>query len=300
MRQIGHLEDEASARTFGDFLYVQGVENEIEAEPSHGWAVWIHAEEDLERATQLLGEFRADPTQPQFHEKAAAAKQLRTQKEKEHAEFVRKSASGRQIVQTLHTNDFGVVPLILIVISAGVYLLMQLKQTSDSVNQWLYITRWMAEENYIKWIPGLPEIRHGQIWRLFTPMFLHFSFMHILFNMLWLRELGRMIEVRQGSLRLILLVLLTAAASNFGQYLQGGPMFGGMSGVVFGLFGYIWMKAKFTPWSGYVLHPNTVVMQLVWLVVCFTGLIGPVANTCHVVGLVVGVAWGWLSTLKRK
>ena len=59
------------------------------------------------------------------------------------------------------------------------------------------------------------------------------------------------------------------------------------------------MKTKFTPWSGYVLHPTIVLQMLIWFVVCFTGLVGNIANTCHAVGLVVGVAWGWLSTLKR-
>ena len=54
MRLIGHLENEPQARTFGDFLYVQGVENQVEPDEGHGWAVWIHAEEELERANRLL------------------------------------------------------------------------------------------------------------------------------------------------------------------------------------------------------------------------------------------------------
>lgn len=299
MRQIGHLPDELQARTFGDFLFVEGVDNQIEQDDG-GWTVWIHSEEDLARGETLLNEFRAAPDNPRFRETAAGAKKLRARDEKERIAYAAKSASARPAMQVLRSNSFGLVPLILVVISAGVFLISQIPAAVHYRNDWLFITGFERTENLIRWLPGLPEIRHGQVWRLFTPMFIHFGFAHIFFNMLWLRDLGVMIETRQGSLRLLLLVLVIAAVSNYGQYLQGGPSFGGMSGVVFGLFGYVWMKAKITPWSGYILHPNIVVMQMIWLVVCFTGLIGPVANTCHLVGLGVGGAWGWLSTLKRS
>lgn len=299
MRQIGHLENEAAARTFGNFLYVQGVENEVEADAPQGWAVWVHAEHELDRAAKLLAEFRADPTNPRYTLTAAGADELRALAEKERTAYARKAAGGRQFGQTLHAGGFGLVPLILIIISAVVFLLQQSNGTAADVRRWLYIVSIESDGEFVRWLPGLAEIRAGEVWRLFTPMFLHFGIMHIVFNLMWLRELGRMIEVNQGSWFLARLVLVIAALSNFGQYFQGGPMFGGMSGVVFGLFGYIWMRAKFTPWSGYLIHPNTVIMQLLWLGVCFTGLVGPIANTCHTVGLAVGAAWGWLASLRR-
>ena len=45
------------------------------------------------------------------------------------------------------------------------------------------------------------------------------------------------------------LVLVIAALSNLGQYFVSGPNFCGISGVVYGLFGYIWMKGRFDPAS---------------------------------------------------
>ena len=35
-------------------------------------------------------------------------------------------------------------------------------------------------------------------------------------------------------------------------------LFGGMSGVLCGLFGYIWMKGLYEPEQGMILHPNSV------------------------------------------
>jgi GlpG protein len=142
----------------------------------------------------------------------------------------------------------------------------------------------------------LPEVMHGQIWRLITPIFMHASItkdpLHLIFNMMWLYQLGSMIEARQGSLFLFLFVAVSAALSNLGQYFQHGPAFYGMSGVVYALAGYIWMRGKYNPASGLYLDRQSVVILLIWLVVCYTGIVGPVANTAHVVGLLVGMAWG--------
>src|SRR5262249_46234350 len=127
-------------------------------------------------------------------------------------------------------------------------------------------------------------------------------FLHILFNMLWLRDLGSMIEGRQSSLHLLLLVLIIGACSNLGQCYIGmkGPDFGGMSGVVYGLLGYIWIRGKFDPGSGLYLHPTTVWMMVIWFIACFTPFIPNIANSAHAVGLGMGMAWGYLSSLRYR
>ena len=40
MRLIGHNKEKSAAHLFADFLYVQGIENQIEKEPD-GWRIWI-------------------------------------------------------------------------------------------------------------------------------------------------------------------------------------------------------------------------------------------------------------------
>jgi len=139
---------------------------------------------------------------------------------------------------------------------------------------------------------GLPEILGGQLWRLVTPIFIHFGILHIIFNMLWLYDLGSAVEQRQGIRRMALLVFVTAVLSNLGQFAWGGPGFGGMSGVVYGLLAYVWVQGQYNPRAGIGLHQNIAIMMLVWFVICWLGLVGNVANMGHTVGLICGAILG--------
>src|SRR5690606_16541906 len=76
-----------------------------------------------------------------------------------------------------------------------------------------------------------PEIASGQLWRLVTPIFLHGGILHLVFNMLWLYQLGSAIEHYEGSRLLLLMVMILGALCNTAQYLVSGPAFVGMSGV---------------------------------------------------------------------
>ncbi len=139
----------------------------------------------------------------------------------------------------------------------------------------------------------LPEVRAGQFWRLLTPVLIHFGILHIVFNMLWLWELGGALENRLSALELATMVVVLGVASNLAQYFYQGPAFGGMSGVVFGLLGYFWMQGRFNPRFGMALHKHIVIMMLGWFVICWAGLVGQIANMAHTAGLVLGIAWGY-------
>jgi GlpG protein len=147
---------------------------------------------------------------------------------------------------------------------------------------------------------SLPEIRHGEVWRLLTPIFIHMGLLHILFNMLWLKDLGSMIEARMGTLKLLLLVVVIGIGSNLGQDWLFGPWFGGMSGVIYGLFGFIWMRGKFDAASGLRLPQADVVMMVGWFFLCLFGIIPNVANAAHGFGLVMGMIWGAAPPLAKK
>jgi membrane associated rhomboid family serine protease len=141
------------------------------------------------------------------------------------------------------------------------------------------------------------DIARGQVWRAFTPMFLHFGMLHVVFNMMWLWQFGLLIETRFRSLPFLALVLFTALLSNGAQAFVSGPNFGGMSGVNYGLFGFLLARSKLHPNPGFVINPQTAAMLLIWLVVCFTGMMGPVANTAHLVGFASGGLVGIVNAL---
>lgn len=129
-------------------------------------------------------------------------------------------------------------------------------------------------------------------WRAVTPMLLHFGLLHLAFNLLWWMELGRIIERFQSGPQLVGVTLVTAVVSAVAQFLASGPAFGGLSGVVYGLLGYLWIYGKVNPSAGYGLRREIVLFMLAWLVICYVGLAGIVANEAHLFGLLSGCALG--------
>lgn len=148
---------------------------------------------------------------------------------------------------------------------------------------------------------GFTAVTRGEVWRLITPIIIHFGPLHLLFNLLWLKDLGPTIERRWSSLSLVLLVLVSAVLSNIAQFVvnwdfSNGLRFanalsGGMSGVVYALLGYLWVRGRADPAAGIRLPPTVVWMMLGWLVLCMTGMLGHVGNVAHLVGLIVGMGW---------
>ncbi|MGO2133351.1 MAG: rhomboid family intramembrane serine protease [Halomonas sp.] len=142
------------------------------------------------------------------------------------------------------------------------------------------------------------SLSSGQVWRLLSPAFLHFGWMHLLFNMLWLWFFGSQVEQRQGRGRFIVLLLATGIGGNLAQYGAGTVLFGGMSGVDFGLMAYVWLMSRRRPESGFFVPQMLVVLMFGWMVFAMTSVaglfgLGNVANEAHLGGLVVGLVLGW-------
>lgn len=292
MRLIGHLPEETAARTFGDFLFVQGIDNQVDHEPSDGWGIWVKDEDTLTKAGELLKEYQQNPSDPRFASQRKSAASLRAEKEKAESAYRRKMHSRHDLFRSMAAYGMGPLSLALILISIVVFVLSNFGRDWGQISYLLISTSSAT-------VP-LQEVRQGQIWRLLTPIFIHGGVLHIFFNMIWLRDLGSMIEGRQSTRQLLLLVLLIGIFSNVGQYFVGGPRFGGMSGVVYGLLGYIWIRGKFDPGSGLFLHQMTVVMMLIWYVLCLSGAMPGIANTAHTVGLFMGMGWGYLASLRYR
>lgn len=164
--------------------------------------------------------------------------------------------------------------------------------------RWLTFQDFQIQGDYLYFQPWLATLEAGQWWRLVSPMFIHFGVLHLAMNSLWYWELGRRIEFRQGGVALLGLSLLFGLLSNLAQFWFGGPsLFGGLSGVLYGLLGYCWIFQLLAPTPAYSLPRGVLGMMLIWLLVCLSGVIdtlgfGSIANAAHVGGLVAGCAAG--------
>ncbi len=308
MRQAGILSNRDEAQRLVDYLLTKGIISKTEPE-GEAWAVWVREEDQVPQAVRELEAFRADPQAARYRQAADAAIALR--KQQAHEEQQRQ----KNFIEVRRRWDAipgGRRPLTIVLIAASVLvsLLTDFGQNDSEFlrNLW-FQPRPTNILDVVTWSPT-KDIQDGQVWRLVTPIFIHMSPLHLIFNMYWLYVFGSMIEQRRGTLFLGLLVLAVAVISNWGQYyftyvvdwfhVPPTTHFGGMSGVGYGLFGYLWIKSRFDPLAGVFLPPGTVVLFLIWFALCWTGALGPIANWQHTIGMLVGIVFAYAPVLWRK
>ena len=147
----------------------------------------------------------------------------------------------------------------------------------------------------------------NQWWRLITPMFLHFSFAHLAFNCLWIYVLGEKIERVDGKLIFTLIIILTGVFSNLLQYFwTSSSLFGGLSGVIYGMLGYCLVMEMESNYIKYGLPPGLYLFMIIWLILGFLGILdlfgfGSVANFAHLGGMLSGLMFAMIyKTLNRR
>ena len=299
MRQIGTIENGQNASLLAEYLVAEGISAHAEQE-NEKWAIWVRDENQVDRATSTFREFVADPTHTRYQDGAKKAEAVRQEQRK------RRDEARKNMINMRGKWNRGAAqrsPVTFLMIGACV-LLSIFSGTMGGGRSEL-AGQLMFAGNLTD---PFASILQGQVWRIVTPIFLHFGIVHLVFNIWILLQFGGLIEARRGTLRFAILVLTIAVISNLGQAIGGAyfpsdivgrsVLFGGMSGVNYGLFGYIWMKTLYDPGAGMHVNQGTVFMLLAWLFLCMTPFLGiPIANAAHVVGLAVGVAIGYAPTL---
>lgn len=298
MRKIGSLQTEQQARSLADYLLTQGIDINIELAGDQ-WIIWVYDEDQVEQAKAALADYLENPEAVKYLSAPLQANAIRDARIKKAREDVKKQVDVRETWNRPFTSRCPVTSL-LIGISVVVFLFMQSEEYENQVRQALSICTFKTSGNMISYDTRLMDVRDGEVWRLVTPIFIHFGVFHILFNSIMTYQLGGAIEANRGSMRLALLVLLTAVPSNLAQFYWSGPGFGGLSGVVYGMFGYMWMKSKFDPQSYFFIPPNMVYILIGWFFLCMTGFVGNVANLAHGFGLGTGMAIGLGSTFLKQ
>jgi len=298
---IGEIPRNLDPRILEDHLLGQGMKSRIDRRPE-GWSVWIINEDHVERARKELQDFLAAPDDPRFRANASKARETRREAARKEREF-RKNNRDAGDIWGAPTFRRRPVTVATVAIAVAVYFMQNLNYGLETV-LWLSYFDLSAGPPSLRDYKGLSDILHGQVWRTVSPIFLHFSLPHILFNSYWMIILGTAIELKRGSWKLLAIILIAATLSNYAQYAYVahfqetmlGPgkfyVFGGLSGVNFALFGYVWMMRENHPDEGLWIDSRTTVLMLAWLVLCFTGLVGPIANAAHLGGLAVGMVMG--------
>lgn len=268
-----HIHQHSVALLFSQYIRSQGIATKVE-EQQQEFIVWCDVEKrDLAR--QLFEQFIENPHDEKYQQAAWSSAESVDVKPLKSANI----ASFRQ--QFL--AHAGVVTLTIFSLCWLVYI--------GSVLGW-------AESLFFSlrfFSPLSIELLMTEPLRLIGPAFFHFSLLHIAFNTMWWWQLGGAIEQRMGKWELIQLFLISAICSNLGQYLVSGPNFGGLSGVVYAVVGYVWWASWLAPEKGLTISKPIIGFLMVWLLLGYAQLL-PInmANTAHSVGLISGCLLAWV------
>jgi GlpG protein len=317
MRQVGALPDETQADRFAAWLVAQRIQ--AHAEPDGGgWAIWVRDEDRLSEAREALAHFQANPNDPRYQNARKAAEDFRRQEEQERERARKNVVEMRGRWGGGPTGVSRRCPLVIALIGASVlaFIVTDMGQGQNSIIRWMLFADPIAAKAGSTEIDNFSSIRRGEVWRLITPAFIHFGVLHLVMNMYWMWQFGGQIEDRRGQRFFALLWLALAVLSSVGQAVEAQSLgyfnfSGGMSGVVYGLFGYLLVKVKFDNRWNYRLDPVTTFLVILWFVLCIVrdyppfdgwlgGTIDRVANSAHAVGLFAGLAIAYAPLLVKR
>lgn len=323
MRQLALLESEAAARKLAAYLETERIGTLVDSDKA-GHIIWVKDEDQLAKAKEILTQFQQSPDDPKYQGVEKSAEAIRREEDRLRREKAANVVEmrGRWGSGGIKKRCPAVIAIILVSVLIAIATNMgQIREGSvlralkfaDVSRASIQVDPSDPDKAIITWHAGdiWSGVRSWQLWRLVTPILLHFSIAHLVFNVWCLFDEGGQIEDRRGPFFFLLLVLALAIPSNIAQAIVAGPNFGGLSGVIFGLFGYLLMKVNYDNSAGYVLSKQTIFLSVVFLSLCIVkdyppfnsllgGLLPPVANTAHLVGLAMGMAIGYAPVLLRR
>ncbi len=326
MRLIGVINDSKQAQQLSAFLLTEGIENRVDHSSDSKSEVWVKDEDKFKAALEEFQRHQSNPNDARYISAIDSAIKLEKEKQR------KARAIQKNIVKVKHSNTQNTGPVVKTIIWLSIIVAVltnfgdrnSLEKSANRALQFVAVDKPLSTElttqygfNTDDLNVRLASLKRGEFWRLVTPIFIHYGLMHVGFNLFMFWQFGRLIERRYGSMWLAILILLCAVLSNFAQgvvpdrlggsaahYLQSGILisnFGGLSGVVFGLFGFILIKQSIDATSGFFLPQSTVTFLLVYMVFCMTPLapqIGlHVANWAHGIGFLMGCG---LALIKRQ
>ena len=243
--------------------------NQDEASSSSAYQVLVKDEHDLSTAITIANDFIRNPNQAKFQDSAWEQGVISSGKSNTSNE-----ASG--FAKALY--EFKQTPFTFIILALCSFVFA------------------ISFLGYFPLMGALLEIRPlgellqtHQWWRLVGPNFLHFSFMHIAFNLVWWWMLGRQLEISFGTSAIIIFFFIASLFANVSQLIVSGPNFGGLSGIVYALVGFVWWIGLLRPTWLISLPNNVIYFLLAWLVIGYFDILWVnMANEAHTFGLISG------------
>lgn len=296
--------DEAEARLFEDVLYAAGLEASVSETRENTYLFWVHEESELGRSKEILADFLANPRAERFTKLQRAAKEQQKAAEKAEKKSRHKVMRAREAFGGVR----GMGPLTIAVIAISIFIAVLTRLGDDfEANKpllfvWpIYQIASVGAPSSLLWESFVQAMSKGEVWRLISPVFLHFGLLHIAFNLMWWKDLAGTLERIRGTAWVLVFFLVVGVASNAAEYAAGSIRFGGLSGVVYGLFSYLWLRGKYDPTFPAAVPRNLVIWMMAWYVLCLSGVM-TIANWAHTGGLVLGALWGFLDSgyLRRR
>lgn len=284
MTELTAFNEQRAALAFSDYLRVIGIANHVEPREQR-FAIMLKNDMQHEQARSELNAFIRNPNDPKYLQASWQAGAVQPQLLKLPSFSVSNFVRG-------FLERSGPVTLAVAVVCVLVF-----------IGQ-----RWLGSRvtDELVFPPALTMAGiHGEWWRLLTPVLLHLSAVHVLFSVLWWWLLGGLIERTQSGAQLLGVAVVTALVGNVAQFLAMGPYVAGLSGVVYGLLGYVWLYPKANPAVGFQVRPALVLVMVGFLVLGYSGVLAPVfgdakTNAAQGYGLITGCALGVLFGLLNR
>ncbi len=307
MRCLGSIQGQQSAERFVAYLLTIDISTQIDALPDNNdtWEIWVRDEDLLQRARDELTEFQRDPTASRYVEAIPKASQLLEQREKQRQQMAKNVKRVEPAARPGFTS--GKIPpltLTLLLLSIAVGIVTEFaRPTNEFGASVLQRLSFVSPEDILE-SNGDPaaSLKRGQIWRAITPIFIHIGILHLAMNGFMLVSFGRLVERWIGTPKFALMILALAVVPNLLQglspeWMRGSYNFGGISGVVYGLFGYVWLRTSINPSHGISIPFPMVVLFVGLIVLGMSGVIPELrlADLAHLGGLMVGAAFGYAS-----
>lgn len=291
MRMLHLFDDARAAETLSDALYADGVETSVRETREERFALWVHDETQMDAAKAMLARFQASPADPLFEERQRAARARRKveeTKEKKSRHRVEKMRDQLERADATPFVTFGIMAF-----SVGLYFLTEARP-EIGLAMLPHGSGFTITEAIVDGLTTKP-------WTFVSPVFVHAGLLHLIFNVLWIRDLGGVFERAHTSLRMFGATLLFGVGGVITELYWSQAPAVGLSGVVYGLLGYLYFRGKYDPSFPYQIPRTTMLWMMAWFVLCFVPGFR-IANGAHTAGLVLGSLWGFLASghLRRR